>query len=215
MIPALAGLIATTGVIAGCAGSRGNTDPGPSAELTEVSRLMTGEFTNTDQASADHAFFDVRVHIVPIWRKRTDGHWFYVEQAMVAEPDHPYRQRIYFLHEPDPGRIVTAVYAIPDPEKWIGAWEDPGKFSDLKIEKLTERTGCDIILRRETDGVFSGGSEGTSCASDVLGAAYSTTQVRFTETGFDSWDRGFNASGAQVWGEASGPYRFVRITEEK
>ena len=42
---------------------------------------MTGTFSTAVQATEDPEFFDLSLHIKPIWTDRTDGRWLYVEQA--------------------------------------------------------------------------------------------------------------------------------------
>ena len=40
-------------------------------------------------------------------------------------------------------------------------------------------------------------------------AAYATSEVVIIPGRIESWDRGFDADGNQVWGAASGPYVFI------
>ena len=58
---------------------------------------------------------------------------------------------------------------------------------------------------------FTGGTIGDGCASTLSGADHATSEVRVEADAIRSWDRGFNASGTQVWGAESGPYEFIRI----
>jgi len=55
-----------------------------------------------------------------------------------------------------------------------------------------------------------GGIVGDGCASELDGARYANSEVTLTDDWLDSWDRGFDASGTQVWGEQAVPYRFDR-----
>ena len=213
LVLACGGVSAACLMLTGCASSSAH-EAGRSAELIELAGMMTGSFSSAEQAAADPQFYDVRLHMVRIWPSRHDGVWLYVEQAMANEPKHPYRQRVYFVHEPEPGVFVSEVYTLEDPKKWIGKWEHPKKFSDLEPKDLLARDGCAITMRRESDGAFVGGTEGTACASDLRGASYATSHVRITAQGLETWDRGFDAAGAQVWGATSGPYRFLRIDAE-
>ena len=63
---------------------------------------------------------------------------------------------------------------------------------------------------RAVDGRFAGGTRGEGCESTLMGARYATSEVELRDDGLDSWDRGFNAQGMQVWGATAGAYRFVR-----
>jgi len=45
------------------------------------------------------------------------------------------------------------------------------------------------------------------CPSDYKGAVRITNQV-LHEAGMNTWDRGFDATGNQVWGAKDKPYQF-------
>ncbi len=200
-------------VLAGCASS-GHRDADGTPDYDALVSRMTGSFSSAEQAKADERYYDVRLHMVPIWTASPDGTWLYVEQAIASAMDRPYRQRVYHIIEPSPGTFVSEVYTLPDPTEWVGMWKKPAKFDGLKPTDLEEREGCAITLHRDAAGDFVGSTEGTECASDLRGASYATSEVRITETGLDSWDRGWDAAGAQVWGASDGAYRFLRITDE-
>jgi hypothetical protein len=57
---------------------------------------------------------------------------------------------------------------------------------------------------------MTGSTQGDGCASALRGAAYATSEVTLTAGELDSWDRGFDATGNQVWGSTKGAYRFVK-----
>lgn len=199
--------------IAGCASHRVSAAPS-SPEMVEFAERITGKFSNREQAEANHAFSDVRVMITPIWLHRVGAHWFYVEQWLAGASDRPYRQRVYRLTEPEPGAFAIEVYALPDPTKWIGAWKEPDRFSDIQPRDLGARDGCAIVVHRDTAGDFSGSTEDDWCGTEIPGAAYATSQMRVAADGMETWDRAFDGSGTQVWGATAGPYQFRRVSSE-
>lgn len=186
-------------------------EPGDLAPLRQLADWMVGTFSSQQQAKEDPAYFDVRLHVVRIWPERQGEHWLYVEQAMATALDKPYRQRVYKLEARPDGRFVSRVFSLPgDPLKYAGAWKQPQPLAELKPTDLAERTGCHIVLRRQADGSFVGSTEGRSCPSDLRAAKYATSEVTITADRLHSWDRGFDASGKQVWGAEKGPYQFRR-----
>lgn len=206
--------VAALGVgTAGCASHRVSAAPS-TTEMVELAERITGKFSNREQAEANHAFSDARVMITPIWLNRTGAHWFYVEQWVAGAADRPYRQRVYRLTEPEPGAYVIEVFALPEPTKWIGAWKEPDRFSEIQPRDLSARDGCAISLHRDSAGDFSGSTEGDWCGTEVPGASYATSQVRITADGMETWDRAFDGAGVQVWGAAAGPYQFRRVSSE-
>lgn len=181
--------------------------------VATLAEWLTGAFSSAAQAATDEAFFDIRLHMAPIWSDRDDGPWLYVEQAVATAQDRPYRQRVYRLREIEPGLFESAVYTLPDPDAAIGAWEAPGRLDGLSPADLEARTGCSILMRRLGD-AFVGSTLGTLCPSELRGARYATSEVRVTRDRLVSWDRGFDAAGTQVWGARTGGYVFDRMTPD-
>ena len=191
-----------------------NPTPPPAATVS-VERLaewMTGSFSSAAQAEADpENYFDVRLEMSRIWSSRTDGVWLYVEQAVATALDRPYRQRIYRVHDVGAGAILSEVFELPgDPLPYAGAFHDPGRFDGLKPEDLAKRVGCEVHLRRSGAQEFRGSTRGDGCASTLSGASFATSHVVVTPNRIESWDRGFDHEGAQVWGATQGPYVFLR-----
>jgi hypothetical protein len=171
---------------------------------------MTGSFSSAEQAAADSAFYDIRLEMVRVWPERSDGWWMYIEQAVAGHTDAPYRQRVYRVTEVESDLFKSAVYALPEPEVTVGAWRDEVPLEGLSPEDLELRAGCAVFLRRDSSGAFAGGTIGRGCASGLRGAAYATSEVVVTPGRIESWDRGFDESGEQVWGAEKGGYVFVR-----
>lgn len=186
---------------AGCGGS-------PSAE--QLGDWLTGSFGSGAQAAADSAYYDIRLEMVPIWTDREDGLWFYVEQAVATARERPYRQRVYRVRELEDGRFESAVFTLPDPQRYAGAWREEAPLSDLEPADLAEREGCAVLLAWDPAGRYAGSTEGTGCTSTLRGAAYATSEVIVEPGRIESWDRGFDAEGNQVWGAEKGAYVFLR-----
>lgn len=184
----------------------------PPPPVEELAAWMTGSFSSARQATeAPDDYFDILLHMVPIWTERTDGPWLYVEQAAASAPEAPYRQRVYQLVVLDGGGLRVDIGEFPgDPLRFAGAWTDPSAFDALRPEDLAPRTGCSVHLERSGGG-YTGSTLGEGCTSTLRGASYATSFVTITEISVTSWDRGFDAQGEQVWGPTEGPYRFLRL----
>jgi hypothetical protein len=192
-----------------------STSPKPSsaALLKELERYLTGSFTSAAQAQADSRFFDIHLHMSPLWPQREDGPWLYVEQAAAARLDKPYRQRVYRLRALEDGRLESQVFLLPgDALQYAGAWQRPELLAAVTPEQLVPREGCSILLTAEQQPLlFRGSTQGTSCPSDLRGATYATSEVTLQEGALLTLDRGYDAQGKQVWGSEHGPYRFERV----
>lgn len=203
-------LVAAASLQTGCAAVARQADR-PSA-VSEVARRLTGSFSSEAQAKEDPAFLDVRLHMAPIWTSRTDGPWIYVEQAMATALDTPYRQRVYRLVDRGDGAVESLVYELEKPAARVGAWRDPSRFDADSPESLVLRDGCSIVLERAGE-AWIGSTNERDCESSLRGARFATSEVVLLEQGLDTWDRGFDAEGKQVWGATKGAYRFRRVQE--
>jgi hypothetical protein len=175
---------------------------------------MTGWFTSAAQAEREPKnYFEIRLVMTPIWTERSDAVWLYVEQAAAGALDRPYRQRVYRVSPLVDGRYESVVYTLPgEPLTYAGAWRDPRAFAALSPADLVLREGCSMVLDYIGNSTFVGSTTGTGCGSSLAGAAYATSEVTITSERLESWDRGFDADGEQVWGATNGPYIFDKVS---
>ncbi|MBX9736982.1 MAG: chromophore lyase CpcT/CpeT [Phycisphaerales bacterium] len=188
--------------------------------ISDVRSNLVGSFDSSAQAAADPAaYFAITLHMAEVWPQRTDGPWIYVEQAMADMADKPYRQRVYRLSAVPggQGRVKSEVFELPGTmdevqKNYAGAWKLPEPLKGLTPDKLVSRDGCAITLERDDKtGAWIGSTDGNSCKSTLRGASYATSEVTMTQTMLQTWDRGFDASGKQVWGADKGPYIFLKV----
>jgi hypothetical protein len=197
-------------LVAVCASCRA-TSSAASADVDTLAAWMTGSFSSAAQAASgngEHA--DVRMHAVAVFPERADGRWIYVERARAAKPTEPHWQRIVRLHVED-GGIVSDLYQLPgDVARFAGAWREPALLAGITPERASLREGCTMRWTRHEDGSFTGETAAGACPSELLDARSAMSTLTVTATSITSWDRGFDASGKQVWGPTSGPYLFAR-----
>ncbi|MBP7271132.1 MAG: chromophore lyase CpcT/CpeT, partial [Bacteroidia bacterium] len=110
-----------------------------SPDLTRLTDWMAGSYSSEAQHLRDTAnYFDIRLLMAPIWKERSDGHWFYVEQAVADYLDKPYRQRVYRIHEIEPGVFESVIYTLQEPLRFT---HHPELLEKLPIDSLTEKKG--------------------------------------------------------------------------
>jgi len=211
----VAALLTPLVALPGCASmaapssQRAGIDP-----VAALRTALSGSFDSSAQAARDESFYNIVLHMTPMWTWRDDGPWLYVEQAVAASADRPYRQRIYKLERSGPDTVRSRVFVFDEPLTHAGAWKSGSPMSEMSPEDLEERVGCAVTMAFDPDpGTFAGSTTGNGCMSELNGAAYATSEVTIERGRIVSWDRGFDATGQQVWGAETGGYEFVRIAD--
>jgi CpeT protein len=177
--------------------------------LEQLAYTMAGSYTSAAQAQADSSYFEIELEMVRIWPKRRDGAWFYVEQATAAGKEKPYRQRVYHLREVNDSTFISRILTIKGGANFFGAYLDPVKLATISPDSLVALEGCDITLRLRGN-TYVGSTEEGRCPSTREGASYTTSEVVLSADRMVSWDRGWSATGEQVWGATKGGYIFIK-----
>lgn len=186
------------------------------ASLEMLADYMVGSYNSAKQAAADQEFFDVSLEMRRIWTDKKDGSiWIYIEQAITATRNQPYRQRVYQLQKVKKNTFTSTVYELPKPERFIGAYVDVSRFNALTADSLDLRKGCTIsVIYQPKEGKFHGTTQAQLCTSTLRGAVYATTEVVIDKEQLYSWDRGWDAMNKQVWGAKKGGYLFEKIASK-
>lgn len=178
-------------------------------DLKKLADWMAGHFDSAAQAEADKDFYNISLIMHPIWTDRTDGFWFYVEQAVATSLDRPYRQRVYQVRRGEGGTFESVIFAMDNPLDHAGVWKEKNPLVKLSPDDLKERIGCTVVLHWK-DGAFVGGTQGKACESSLRGASYATSEISVHADRLVSWDRGYDANDQHVWGAEKGGYVFVK-----
>jgi hypothetical protein len=122
--------------------------------------------------------------------------------------DAPFRQRLYRVYiDPQRQHIRLENHALPQPELFAGAYQQPARLQAVKAGQTTHRPGCDVFFR--WDGArFIGHPDRGACrfTSAVYGNVPVVIDDDFVATGEDLWsrDRGTTPEGAYVYGNRLG-----------
>lgn len=185
----------------------GAPSAGAADRAAAVAAMLEGRFDNVGQADKDVDQRAIMLTMVPVLEGRDDGHWRYVEQAMMLKSDRPYGQRVYRVHAGEDGEVLAELFSIDQPHRFVQGWNG-GKLAQLRHEELRPLAGCTLHLRAEGD-AWRGGTEGKGCESKRGGASYSTSEITIDAKGVRVWERGFDTAGKEVWG-AKAPYELTR-----
>lgn len=200
------------------------TPPPPPANPPVEERLatlLTGKFDSSAQAARDKSYFDVSLVICPVTSQLGDR-VLYVEQALSTSLTKPYRQRLYVIERVGDTAARSRVLELVAPTRAVGACGRPDKPT-FAAEDAKELPGCAVDMQwvsdhfegRTGDQEWSGTEFRPSrtpdaCKNDFQGASYATSHVSLFADRLESWDRGYDGAGQQVWGATKGGYVFVR-----
>ena len=180
-------------------------------DLATVYDWVSGSFSSEAQFKSDSGYFNISLKMRPVWKSRKGEHWIYLEQAIVASMDKPYRQRMVQLTQKGDSVILATIYDLPGPGRFTGAYDRPEAFDQLKPDSIRIKEGCAFSIRKVNSNTYSGATSGKLCHSALKGASYSTTRVTITKNQVLSWDQGWDAEDKLVWGAVKGPYQFVKM----
>lgn len=180
------------------------------ANLERLQTMMTGHFTSSAQSAADSNYFDITLHMNPIWAPDSNRFWLYVEQAATANLDRPYRQRVYAVQQLEDSVFRSDIYNLPVDSLVVGYRGHEDYWSGLHPDSLTLKQDCEVYLTLYPDGTYQGSTKGKGCSSTLYGASYATSEVTIAADQVQSWDRGFDSLDVYIWGAENGPYIFDR-----
>ena len=186
-----------------------NNDSITENDVTELLELMQGSFNSRNQSLTDSNYYDITLHMYPIWG--SNNNFIYVEQSVSSMQEKPYRQRIYEIKRNSDSTFTSVIYKLPNDSLFVGAWRDTSLFRDLKISELTRLDGCEVILKNVGKKHYLGSTDEKSCPSVIYGASYATSEVEILNDKIISWDRGFDIDDNQIWGATNGGYVFNKI----
>jgi len=177
-------------------------------DSTKLFELMQGSFDSKNQSLTDSNYFDITLHMYPIWDNQ--GNFIYVEQSVSSMQEKPYRQRIYEIIKSSDSIFTSIIYKLPNDSLFVGAWRDPSLLRDLKISELQKLEGCEVNLKKVGENHYLGSTNEKSCPSVLYGASYATSEVEILNDKIISWDRGFDNNDNQIWGATNGGYVFKK-----
>ncbi|MGP1375374.1 MAG: chromophore lyase CpcT/CpeT [Almyronema sp.] len=178
-----------------------------SSLVEQVAEHLIGVMDTAEQAASQRDRVNVQIttcEVHPTMGLAENSRLLYQEQALATSVDQPYRQRFLRLQVTTDNQVESQAYRPAEPAQWVGLCDRP--FSERQVGDLGDYT-CSVFLVPSVLGFF-GTTPPQGCPTEVRGARSVTNAIVLHRQGMDTWDRGFDADGDQVWGAADEPYRF-------
>lgn len=187
-------------------------------QVEEVANRLQGVMTTTEQARSNPDAPDVRMTTCKVEvedaaaSQLTDSPvtFLYQEQALSSKLDQPYRQRFLRISvSGDRQSVESAGFEPANPQAFVGLCKKPETQRMVKLSDLgTYR--CSVFLKPIGEN-YQGETPESGCPSNYRGAARIANTVILQPGGMETWDRGFDAAGNQVWGAQDKPYQFRKL----
>lgn len=173
-----------------------------------VVKHLVGTMDTTAQAAANPKAPSVRMTTCPVAiAESPQDTYLYQEQALTKDLDHPYRQRLLKLYyDPSTAKIASESYKLVNATAWIGLCQKPKTQRQLTLGDR-DQSVCIVWLAPVPDG-FWGETPPQGCPAQIRGAIAITNTIHLMEAGMDTWDRGLDAQGNQVWGAKDSAYQY-------
>lgn len=182
-------------------------------QVNEVVAHLVGVMDTSAQAAANPSLSHVRMTTCKVRLQgrslQPDAVYLYQEQALASDLAKPYRQRLLEISPSVYSQSVRSLsFRLAAPEKLVGLCDQPDTSRIVEASAIStpvcsvflKRSGADYIGRTPIDG----------CPANVRGAVRITNQITLHKAGMDTWDRGYDASGKQVWGAKAQSYQYRR-----
>ena len=129
--------------------------------------------------------------------------FLYQEQALGDRLDQPYRQR--FLQISANGQtVVSQSFKPQNAQAWINGCN---QSAPRLVQEDLGKSVCSVYLM-PLIAVYVGNTPASGCPANVRGAVKITNTIVLHADGMDTYDRGFDAAGNQVWGADDESYQF-------
>lgn len=182
-------------------------------QVDEVVAHLVGVMDTSAQAAANPSLSSVRMTTCEIKLQgrspQNDVVYLYQEQALTSDLAKPYRQRFLEISPSVYSQSVISLSFRPAaPEKLVGLCSQPDSARVVEASAIGTPV-CRVFLKRSGED-YAGRTPIDGCPANVRGAVRITNQITLHKAGMDTWDRGYDASGKQVWGAKAQSYQYRR-----
>ncbi len=182
-------------------------------QVDAVASRLEGVMDTAAQASANPKAPNVRMTTCRVTLAtgtlppETDSVFLYQEQALAKDLTKPYRKRfLQISSSPYSQSVRSRSFKPTSPSTWINFCAKPARDRTIKSGDLGTAV-CSVFLKPSGDD-YIGNTPADGCPANVRGAVRIKNHIVLHVNGMDTWDRGFDAVGKQVWGAQSDSYQF-------
>lgn len=177
--------------------------------VQDVAAHLIGVMDTSGQAATNPKFVAVRMTTceVVVEEAEAGSIYLYQEQALVRKLGEPYRQRfLQVAVAADGQRVESRTFKPVEVSRWTGLCDRVGEQTIARLD-FGEQV-CTVALRPSVLGGYVGSTPAGGCPVTLRGASRLTNVVVLFDEGMETWDRGLDEAGTQLWGAENEPYRY-------
>ncbi|MDY7020774.1 MAG: chromophore lyase CpcT/CpeT [Cyanobacteriota bacterium] len=189
-------------------------------QVMEVVKYLTGVMDTTAQAEAIPGMPKVRMTTCVVkvpdaeeMTQRSPSIFLYQEQAITKTLNQPYRQRFLQISPSADGEKVESATFVPRNKlALVGFCRQPLSERLVNVEDLGDYR-CSVFLKR-SGSEYIGQTQLEGCPANFKGVVTVTNKIILNADGMETFDRGYDQKGNQVWGAENRPYHYQRVKSE-
>jgi CpeT/CpcT family (DUF1001) len=183
-------------------------------QVEEVATRLEGVMETSAQAATNPKVAKVRMTTCRVRVTTADnpvpGVVLYQEQALTKDLTQPYRQRfLQILPSPTSQTVRSATFKPGNPAAWVNFCNQSIAARVVQLRELGTPV-CSVFLKPAGND-YVGNTPIDGCPTNVRGAVRITNHIVLQKTGMQTWDRGFDRTGKQVWGAKAESYQFRKL----
>ncbi len=177
-------------------------------QVEAVVSHLVGVMDTSAQAAANPKAPSVRMTTCKVQiNQPANSVYLYQEQALTKNLDNPYRQRFLEIKaNADSDTVESQSFKPENGKALIGLCSKPENERKLNLSNIGTPV-CSVLLKPFQEG-YIGETPSQGCPANIRGAVRITNTILLHSRGMDTWDRGFDAQGNQVWGAANESYQY-------
>jgi hypothetical protein len=187
-------------------------------QVKEVATLLEGQMDTSAQATENPQAASVRMTTCQVQvtdaTATLDSIFLYQEQALTNNLSKPYRQRFLQISpSPSTQSVRSLSFRPTNPARFAGWCNRPLPERSLKLNDLGTYV-CSVFLKPAGD-TYIGSTPINGCPANYRGAVRITNRIELSPSGMNTWDRGFDANGQQIWGAKTESYQYRRLEQPR
>jgi CpeT/CpcT family (DUF1001) len=174
------------------------------ADVQRLRVFSTGSFSNAVQTKAEKDILAASIQLQPIWQKRKDGAWIFVQLQ-----DTSMKYAIWHYYIQDDTTLVLQFFDFKEKEKALQVSRDIKKQSTLKIFNLITKRGCEVYFKKDKL-QYSGSSTGKDCFSENKNIEYYSYKVAVAKNKIYWWEAAYGKEDKTLFSTPGNGYYFTR-----